>query len=110
MHHALNLPLRLWHRTSQLLRIDLAEALERLLLAIQDRIAALHQLDKLSCVDIRIAPAVDIVQDLGRQLDAGDRAVGRGCESAERGEGVCEVGSTASSRRAASVDWTIVGS
>jgi hypothetical protein len=72
LHHPLNLPLRLWHRTRQLLCEDLTKAFERLLFPIQDRVAPLHQLHKLSRIDIGIAAAVDIVEDLRGKLDAGD--------------------------------------
>jgi hypothetical protein len=84
-----NLCFRLGHGTGQLLRKDLAKALERLLFPVQDGIAALHQLDKLARVDVRVTAAVDIVEDFGGQLDAGDGAGGGCSKRAECGEGAC---------------------
>jgi hypothetical protein len=61
LHHPLNFSPCLRHCTRQLFRKDLTKPFERLLFPIQHRIAPLHQLHKLSCIDIWIAATVNVV-------------------------------------------------
>lgn len=62
----------LGHRTSHLRGQDIPETCKRLLFPLEILISALYQLDELASIDVGVSGGVNVVYDLGRELDASD--------------------------------------
>lgn len=88
-NHPLHIPPHLRQRTRHLPRQDIPKAPKRLLLPLHQLVAPPGQLHKLASVDVRIAPRVDVLDQLGRDAD-GQRGGGGGA-GVEVGEGGVEV-------------------
>lgn len=78
-HHPINLPPTLRHSTPHLARQHIAKPRKCFLLPLQILIATLDEFDKLARVDIRVARRVDVIDDLGGQLDRADGRVAGVC-------------------------------
>lgn len=66
----------LGHRAAHLARQYVTELGESLALAFEILVAALYKLDELAGVDVWVARRINVVDDFGWELDAGEWGVG----------------------------------